>query len=62
MPRQAREKTSKSRNKVRHQPMPHVISLRVNEKEKQMLQQICRRKSKSISTLVREALASLLAR
>ncbi len=42
--------------------MPHVISLRVNEKEKQMLQQICRRKSKSISTLVREALASLLAR
>lgn len=62
MPRQSKPQKSKPQKKPRPQPMPHVISLRVNEQEKQLLQQISRRKSKNISSLVREALVSLLAR
>ena len=42
--------------------MPHVISLRVNDQEKLLLDQISRKKSKNVSAVVREALEQWLAR
>ncbi|GEM_PF-3749431 len=50
-------KTRRSRKAaVKKQPKPHVISLRVNDLEKELLEQIGRRKAKNISAVVREAL------
>jgi len=42
--------------------MPHVISLRVNREEKQLLEQIGRKTSKNMSAVVREALEYWLSR
>ena len=47
---------------AKRQPKPHVISLRVSEREKQLLEQISQRRDKSVSTVVREVLERWLAR
>jgi hypothetical protein len=66
MTRQGSPKTSKPfRAKKAAQtrpPRPHVISLRVNDQERQLIEQISRRRRKNVSALVREALAHLLVR
>lgn len=44
------------------QPKPHVISLRVSDREKLLLERIGRKRAKNVSAVVREALEHWLAR
>lgn len=66
MPRQYKQRTKKSakppKSLTRKPSMPHVISLRVNDQEKLLLDQISRKKYKNVSAVVREALEHWLAR
>lgn len=66
MPKQvgkkAGEATRADKSSPKRQPKPHVISLRVTELEKHLLEKISRRRSKNVSTVVREVLEQWLAR
>ena len=66
MPRQNKQRTQSSaklkKPLVRKPSMPHVISLRVNDQEKLLLDQLSRKKSKNVSAVMREALEHWLAR
>jgi len=55
-------KRQPERARIPREPMPHVISLRVNREEKQLLEQIGRKTSKNMSAVVREALEYWLSR
>jgi hypothetical protein len=44
------------------QPKPHVISLRVSDREKLLLEQISQKRAKNVSAVVREVLEHWLAR
>lgn len=62
---QAVRKTGSRRAKnppVKRTSKPHVISLRVSDREKQLLEQISRKRCKNLSMVVREALEDWLAR
>lgn len=56
-------KTTRQRRAAnRKQPKPHVISLRMNDQERELLEQVSRKKAKNVSAVVREALEQWLAR
>lgn len=63
---QVSKKTGKAKRarkaSAARQPKPHVISLRVSDREKHLLEQISQRRSKNVSAVVREVLEQWLAR
>jgi hypothetical protein len=61
-PKIRRKPSRDGRQSVSKVPMPHVISLRVNDREKKLLDQVSRNKRKNLSAVVREALEFWLAR
>ncbi|TLM65716.1 MAG: ribbon-helix-helix protein, CopG family [Deltaproteobacteria bacterium] len=64
MPRQVSKKAGKGsrggKAPAARQSKPHVISLRVGDREKHLLEQLSRRRAKNLSAVVRELLEEWL--